>query len=804
MLVSLRWLKDYVDIELSIDELVDRLTMSGLEVEAVHETGPAFSNIVTAKIISVKPHPNAEKCFLCEVTTGDATYPIVCGAGNIRTGQMVPLAKAGSTIPGGYTIKSSKIRGELSEGMLCSEQELGIGDDATGIMILSKDYSPGWDLSDILDLKDTVFDIGITPNRSDCLSIIGIAREVAAITGAKLRYPESVMQENGEDIHGITSVTILDPDLCPRYSARMIGNVAIKPSPLWMRQRLEAVGLRSINNIVDITNFVMMEWGQPLHAFDFRFLEEGRIVVRRSHAGEMFVSLDEKERVLRPDTLMICDGVKPVAIAGIMGGLNTEVKENTETILLESAYFNPSSIRKSAKWLGMNTDAAFRFGRGVDPEGVIRASNRAAQLMAELSGGTVCKGCIDQYPMRVQTAADILLRVKRVNDVLGTNIDACEIVSILKSIEMSIDEEDSGRYHVTPPTYRVDIAREIDLIEEIARLYGYDKVTVTLPAITSMTVERDRKGILEERIREILRGCGYSEIISYSFITPESVDILGIKENDERRNLVRIKNPLTEDQSVMRSTLTFSLLEVMKKNAYAGCFNLRMFEIGRIFIHQKEGNLPIEKNRIGGLITGLKGDDLWSLKERNIDFYDLKGCIETILYDLKISGFEFNSRHQEPFLHPGKSCGLFIGSQLLGFFGEVHPDVLVRMDFKSPALVFEMDMDILAKYFSGKIVYHDLPKFPSVMRDVAFLVQQELEADEILRIARNENKELLEKVSVFDVYSGKSIPEGMKSLGLRFSYRAPDRTLTDEEVSQIHSLIVKGMVDLTGAKIRGE
>lgn len=803
MLVSLRWLKDYVDIELSIDELVDRLTMSGLEVDAVHETGPAFSNIVTARIIALKPHPNADKCFLCEVSTGNATYPIVCGAGNIRTGQMVPLAKVGSTIPGGYTIKSSKIRGELSEGMLCSEQELGVGDDATGIMILSKDLYPGRDLADILDLKDTVLDIGITPNRSDCLSIIGIAREVAAITGAKLKYPDSTVQEHGEDINHVTSVAIIDPDLCPRYSARMISNVAIKPSPLWMRQRLEASGLRSINNIVDITNFVMMELGQPLHAFDFRFLEEGRIVVRRSHAGELFVSLDEKERLLRPDTLMICDGVKPVAIAGIMGGLNSEIKEDTETILLESAYFNPSSIRRSAKWLGMNTDAAFRFGRGVDPEGVIRASNRAAQLMVELGGGRVYKGCIDQYPMRVQTAVNIPLRVKRVNDILGTDINAPEIVRIMKRIEMVVHKEGDGRYRVNPPSYRVDITREIDLIEEIARLYGYDRVLVTLPAVSAMTAEKDRKRFLEERVREVLRGVGFSEVITYSFISPESVDILGLKD-DERRNLVQIKNPLTEDQSVMRSTLMYSLLEVMRKNAYAGCFNLRLFEIGRIFIHKGEGELPIEKNRIGCLITGLKGDDLWSLKEGNADFYDLKGCIYNLLDDLKISGFEFNSHHHEPFLHSGKSCGLFIGNQLLGFLGEVHPNVLVRMDIKNPALVFEMDMDILTKYFSGKIIYHDLPKFPSVMRDVAFLVQQGMEADEMLRIAHNKNKELLEKVSVFDVYSGKSIPEGMKSLGLRFSYRASDRTLTDEEVSQIHSLIVKGMVDLTGAKIRGE
>ncbi|MCX5835894.1 MAG: phenylalanine--tRNA ligase subunit beta, partial [Deltaproteobacteria bacterium] len=576
------------------------------------------------------------------------------------------------------------------------------------------------------------------------------------------------------------------------------------PSPLWMRRRLEAVGLRAINNIVDITNFVMMEWGQPLHAFDFRFLEEGRIVVRRSWEGEGFTSLDEKERILRPDTLLICDGVKPVAIAGIMGGLNSEVKEDTETILLESAYFNPSSIRISAKWLGMNTDAAFRFGRGVDPDGVIRASDRAAQLMAELAGGTVCKGCVDEYPRTVQTAAHIPLRVKRVNDILGTDIEDDEIVGALKTIEMEVHKKGKGRYDVTPPTYRVDITREIDLIEEVARLYGYDRIPVTLPDVSVMTSAGERKKILEYRIREVLKGSGYSEIITYSFISPDSVNILGLNEDDERRNLVKIKNPLTEDQAVMRSTLVYGLLEAMKKNAYAGCFKLRVFEMGRIFIHKREGELPVEKNRLGGLLTGLRNDDIWSSKEMNGDFYDLKGCIENILDDLKMPGVHFTSGHGESLLHPGKSCAIYAGNQMLGFLGEIHPDILIKMDLKNPTVVFEMDMDVLAACYSGLIVYHEPPKFPSVTRDVAFLVPQRLEAEEMLRLSRSTNKELLEKVSIFDVYSGKSIPQGMKSLGLRFAYRASERTLTDDEVNEIHGAIIKRMVDVTGAKIRGE
>jgi len=507
---------------------------------------------------------------------------------------------------------------------------------------------------------------------------------------------------------------------------------------------------------------------------------------------------------------MICDGVKPVAIAGVMGGVNSEVKEDTKTILLESAYFNPSSIRKTSKWLGMNTDAAFRFGRGVDPGGVVRASNRAAQLMAKFAGGTVCRGCIDEYPKTVPSAVNIPLRVKRTNDILGTQIEASEIVKILKRLEMEVHHGGDGCYHVTPPTYRVDIEREIDLIEEVARLYGYDRVPVTLPNASVMTSVNDGRKEFEERMRGILRGSGYSEIITYSFVAPESVDILGLKENDDRRKLVIIRNPLTEDQSVMRSTLVYGLLQAMKKNAHAGTNALRVFEMGRIFFHKKEGELPLERNRLGCLLAGLRYEDIRpgeSIQTESAihgDFYDLKGCVENILDDLRIRDVEFTSFHEEPFLHPGKSCAISSGSQILGFLGEMHPDVCAKMDVKTPAVVVEMDMDALAEHYSGEIVYRDLPKFPSVTRDVAFVVGREMEAKEMLHIARRANKELLEKVSIFDVYTGKSVPCGMKSLGLRFSYRASDRTLTDDEVNEIHREIVKNMVDVTGAKIRGE
>ncbi len=633
--------------------------------------------------------------------------------------------------------------------------------------------------------------------------MIGIAREVAAITGKKLKYPVIEIRESEEDINSITSVKIIDSDLCPRYTARMIKDVQIGPSPVWMKTRLEAVGLRSINNVVDVTNFVMLEMGQPLHSFDFRFLEEGRIVVRKSIQDEEFISLDGKARKLDADTLLICDGVKPVAIGGIMGGLNSEVKDDTQVVFLESAYFNPSSIRRSARRLAMPTDAAFRFERGIDPEGVLNALNRAAQLIADLSGGKVCKNYIDEYPSKIPAVKDIPLKLSRINATIGTAIESKEVVKILQSIGMDVKETDKEYYLVTPPTCRVDITREIDLIEEIARLYGYDKVPVTLPDVAVTEITAIPRLNLEERIRAVLTGTGYNEIINYSFITPRSVDYLGLKENDERRKLVHIKNPLAEDQSVMRTTMIFALLDTLKKNANNGCFNLKLFEIGRIFLNCGEGKLPEERNILAGLLSGTIGDDLWNSK-LNADFYYIKGCIENILSDLKINGCRFVADNPEPFLHPGKSANLYLNNNRLGYLGEVHPDVQEKMDLKVKPYLFEIYLDILVNNIAENITYKEISKYPAVTRDVAFLLESGIQADYMLDIVLNQREDLLENVSIFDIYAGKGLPEGTKSLGLRFSYRSPYKTLTDLEVNNAHEKIVHNIINRTGAKIRGE
>ena len=802
MLVSLRWLKDYVDIDIAPSMLADHLTMAGLEIDGIRETAPDFSGVVVAKILSLKPHPNADKLSLCEMTTGSEILSIVCGARNIQVGDIVPLAKVGATIPGGYTIKRSNLRGEQSEGMLCSEEELGIGPDHTGIMILPSGLTLGQDLVDALDLYDTILDIGITPNRSDCLSVMGVAREIAAITGAEIKMPQITIKENSDDINGITSIQIMDPDLCPRYTARIIKDITIRPSPAWMRRRLESVGLRAINNVVDITNFVMLEYGQPLHAFDYRFLEEGRIVVRKSREGEKFTSLDEKERTLRAGTLMICDGVKPVAIAGIMGGLNSEVKEDTQMVLLESAYFNPTSIRKSSRWLGMGTDAAFRFERGIDPEGVVRALDRAAQLMADLSGGVVCQGYIDEYPTKIKSTRDIPLNAKKVQNILGKDISPEVIINVLERLGMKVEKEDDLHYRVSPPTFRVDIAREIDLIEEIARLYGYDQIPATLPVGGVLSAEAGSRKIIEEKTRSVLNGYGYSEVITYSFIPASAMDQLGLPEGDARRQAVVIRNPLTEDQSIMRTTILYSLLETMRRNVNNGCSDLKIFEMGRTYLSRQAGMLPVEKNKIGGLLTGARFDNSWHHAGIESDFYDLKGCLEGLFDQLRITSLKFQPDIREPFLHPGRSCCITAGDEVVGYLGEVHPDVLNSMDVKKRVVVFEMDLDVLAGLFSDVLSYQDISKYPSSSRDTAFLVSCDLTAEEMINISLDMHEELLEKVTIFDVYSGKGIPGDMISLGLRFSYRAYDRTLTDQDVNQVHNAIVQRIVENSGAIIR--
>lgn len=803
MRLSLNWLRDYIRISMTAGELADRLTMAGFEVESVEPVSPGFSGVVVAKILSVRPHPNSETLSLCDVTVGGSRLPIVCGAPNVREGILVPLARVGATLPGGYTIKSTRIRGELSEGMLCSEEELGIGGDTSGILVLPEGLVPGLDLAKALNLEDTVLEVSVTPNRPDCLSVLGMAREVAALTGERVRYPDISMVESDEDIRDFASVEIQDPDLCPRYTARMVRGITIGPSPGWMRLRLEAAGMRAINNAVDVTNFVMLECGQPLHAFDFRYLEEGRIVVRGSRDNEEFVSLDEKVRVLDGKTLMICDGVKPVAIAGIMGGLNSEVKEDTGTVLLESAYFSPSSIRRSSKRLGMSTEAAYRFERGIDPEGVLWALNRSARLLAELSGGRVCRGWIDVYPKKVVSPKDIPLRTERVNRVLGTGLTAGQVKKTLKNLGMKIETRGKGEYAVTPPTCRVDLAREIDLIEEVARIAGYDKVPVTMPPLAARNRADDGRRETLSLVRAVMNGSGYSEAIHYSFISPLSADILGLAGDDRWRKFVRIRNPLAEDLSVMRTNLLTGLLQAVRRNIHGGNPDLKLFETGSVFYDRGPGILPEEEPRIGGVLTGLRYSGQWSEKGEEGDFHDLKGVLERMFQVLKTGEVLYRSGGSPPFLHAGRSCLVEAGGRTLGFLGEIHPAVLDRMDIQQRVTAFELDLACLPAREGREIRFKEILRYPAVSRDVALLVDEAMESADILRIVNESGEKDLESVKIFDVYSGKGIPGGMVSIGVRMTYRSPEGTLTDDRITGVHERIVERLIAGTKGKVRG-
>jgi len=801
MKVSLNWIKDYVDIPMGVKDLVDLLTMAGLEVEEAVSMGQGFEKVVVAEIQTIRKHPNADKLSLVQAKTDQGRFSIVCGAKNIREGQSVPLALVGARLPNGVEIKKSKIRGEVSEGMLCSEIELGLGPDATGIMILSSELPLGANLGEALGLRDTILDISITPNRPDCLCVIGVAREIAALTQQKVKYPSLALLDRGEEIHQKTSVTIADPDLCPRYVARVIEGVNIGPSPFWMSNRLEKVGVRSINNVVDVTNYVMMENGQPLHAFDFNLLEERKIVVRRAKEGEEFVTLDGVKRTLDREMLMICDGVKPVAIAGVMGGLNSEIKEDTKVVLLESAYFNPAGNRRTAKQLGLETEAAYRFGRGIDYGGCLSAANRAAQLIRELAGGKVAEGVIDVYPTPLQPHP-IPLGIQKIHQVLGTVVPAPRVSTYLKGLELEVQEKDGDILTVTPPSFRGDLEREIDLIEEVARLHGYEKIPITLPKGPPSSEVRNRALLLEKKTTDLLIHHGYHEVITYSFTSPTSGDFLGLPQEDMRRRHLRILNPLTEDFSVLRTSLIPGLLETARYNLSRKNSNLKLFELKKIFLPQEGEKLPREAKYLSGLALGLDRDLHWSTVPRSVDFYDVKGCIEDLFEVLQIRDVKIVRAEGIPYLHPGKSSRILTERETLGVMGEVHPQVMRQYDLPGKAYLFEIDFEQLAKGAGEEKRFRSLAKFPAVYRDLSMVVDEGLEVASVTEAIWTLQQPFIDEVSLFDVYLGAPIPAGKKGISYRLRYQASDRTLTDEEVNRYHEKIISQLMEIFNAELR--
>ena len=800
MKVTLNWLKEYVDFDLSADELSHRLTMVGLEVDAMEHHGDGLDSVIVARLADVSPHPDAERLTICKVETGSATIQVVCGAKNHKTGDLVALAQVGTVLPGDFKIKKSKIRNQESFGMLCSTKELGLGGDAEGIMILPSDLPIGRPVFEVLGMKDVMYEIGLTPNRSDCLSVVGVAREVSAMVGKPLHLPEPDLHESSAHASDKASVIIEDADLCPRYAARLIEGVKIGPSPDWMVRRLETVGMRSINNVVDITNFVMMELGQPLHAFDFNLLRKQRIVVRRAGQGDKFTTLDGQERTLEASDLVICDGVGPVALAGVMGGLDSEVQDDTKDILLESAYFNPVSIRRTSKRLGLHTESSHRFERGTDVDMVPLALDRAAALIADLAGGTIAMGAVDVYPEQIARRT-VTITPARTSEVLGLELGVGDISDKLSAIDLKCEPVD-GSLLVEIPNFRPDLEREIDLIEEVARLVGYDQIPVTMP-VSSLTCQQLPAHLtLERKVRDQMTRLGYCEVINYSFFNAGCLDRIGLSEKDPRRQNVRILNPLAEDQSVMRTTLVPSLLETAARNLAYRSEDLALFELRPVFQPSDDADLPQESLRLAAILCGRREPLGWAQSDVKVDFFDMKGAIEELLSSLRITGMTWNSQSDETYYHPGKSCTLYSGDRLLGTLGEVHPEVLYEFDLGQSAILCDLDVEALFEVGGSKIQFQPLSRFPDVQRDSAFLVDTGISAQQVLTVLGRVKIKDLEKIELFDVYSGEGIPQGKKSLAIRASYRALDRTLTDELIQNLHGKLVKAMEKELSAELR--
>jgi phenylalanyl-tRNA synthetase beta chain len=808
MRVSWKWLNELVDINLKPEELAEVMTMSGVAVEGIEYLNKGVRGVIVGLIQEIYPHPQADKLSVCKVSVGDVILTIVTGASNVKVGQKVPVAVPGAVLPE-KKIERAVFRGLESEGMLCSADELGMDADKLppeqrdGILILAEECPVGADIVPLLGLDDIVLELELTPNRADCLSMINVAREVAALTGGRLKLPEIEKSGASQACEALIKINIQDQDLCKRYVGRVIEHVQIKESPLWLKQRLLAAGVRPINNIVDITNYVMMEMGQPLHAFDYDCLADKTIIVRRAADGEEITTLDGKKRELTPEMLVIADAHKPVGIAGVMGGLESEVTAQTKTILLESAYFHGPSIRRTSNALALRSEASLRFEKGVDLEQVSLAADRACQLMAQLGAGVPVEGQVDCYP-HPEERYPIRLRLERVNSILGTDLGETEVEKILKALNITILERDLEGWHVFTPSYRRDLELEIDLIEEIARLNGYDKIPTTLPYGATTQGAKNAEQRLHDRISEIMVGQGLFEVITYSFINPRHLDWLYLPPGHELRQTVVVSNPLSEEQGIMRTTILPGLLETVKRNINKRNKNLKLFELGKVYLSSGfpgERKLPQEKWVLGAISTGKK-EKTWAYGEENYDFFFLKGVAENIFSSLGLGDVSFVKSENNPSLHPGRCARIIVGGKKVGFIGEVHPLVLEKYGIEQRAAVFSLYLDELIGLVSEAVRYQPVPRFPAVTRDLAIVVPEAVEAGQVLGVIKDTGKTLLKNISLFDVYRGQQIREGYKSLAFSLTWQAEDRTLTDEEVNKLHREIEAALARELGADLR--
>ncbi len=823
MQILLSWLKDFVDFELAPEELAEKLTMLGLETNLQKDPSEKSATldfaegIVVARIEKIEPHPNADKLVLCQVRAGEGEnpLPIVCGATNIKEGDVVPLALSGARLPGGIKVEKVKIRGQVSRGMMCSERELGIGEDHSGIMILSPDQPLGKPLAEALSegsggsaSEEEILELDLTPNRGDALSVIGVAREIAALLDVPLRYPESRPEEDGPEISTLVSVSIDDFNACPRYVARLVRGVKIEPSPEWMQKRLEAGGIRAINNVVDVTNYILLELGQPLHAFDLQKLKDSRIIVRLAERGEKFTTLDGENRSLFSDSLLICDGDGPVALAGIMGGLESEVTEDTQDVLIESAFFSPVFIRRTSQKLGIGTEASRRFERTVDPLGQARAADRAARLMAEICGGTVCKGLLDVHK-ELYRPKEIWFRAKEVPRHLGGKLDVDEYASYFRRLEMKVERESGGsgeveRLKVEIPSFRPDLQQEIDLIEEIARLYGYDKIKPTLPRFRMEPMRKIPKEDLRRRWSNMLADLGFTEVVNYNFDSRDNMDRLNLPQDHPLRNAVQILNPISENESLLRYSMIPRLLNNLKFNLSRGMDTVRIFEFNKVFAPGKE--MASETNMLSGLISRGEEKSFWSLSCPEDGFYEIKGLVETLVDRLHFPGTRLeplsSGKQGCPYIMAKKGLRLMIGKDIAGFVGEIHPDVQEKFEIKQKVFIFDLNFDILAGAARQVSRLRKPPRYPGVKRDIALVVDEEMDAEDVIRVIRKMKDKLVESVEIFDVYRGKNIPEGKKSMAFRIWYQSRDRTLTDEEVNALHSKLARRIEERLDARIR--
>ena len=800
MKVTVNWLKEYVDITLPVAELAERLTMAGLESELVPVIGGHWDNIVVGQITAVNPHPNADRLTLPTVDLGTEQVTVVCGAPNLRIGDKVAFARVGAQLADGHTgqlstLQSARIRGVDSSGMVCSEKELGISDRHEGIMVLPAEAPLGAPLADYLG--DTVLDLDVTPNRPDCLSVIGIAREVAALTGQSVHLAEPDYQEAGPSVEEQVTVEITSADLCPRYCASLIRGVQVAESPGWMQQRLLACGMRPINNIVDITNYVMLEYGQPLHAFDYDRIRGSKIIVRRAANGEKLVTLDGEERVLSGDMLVIADGERTVALAGVMGSSNSEVTQGTTSVLLESASFNPASIHYTGRTLRLPSEACMRFERGIRPELTLPALQRATQLMADLAGGEVARGVVDVYPGK-REPEPILLPTDEVKRLLGVDFSLNQMVEALTLLGFDCQPGTSAlEILVTVPYWRSDIRLAVDLIEEIARIAGYDNIPATM--LSQPIPPQNPEPIigLKRQLSRNLAGYGFQEIISYSLTSWEMLNKLSPDDRPLEPVPLRVANPMTAEQEYLRTNLRANLLTALSANRRHEEGGIKLFELGRVYLPRLQ-DLPDEREILCGLLSGPGFEKSWQGGDQPLDFYQAKGIVEGLLSQLDVAAsFEHSL---DGSLHSTRQAAIIVGSSKLGVVGEVHPKVLENFEITEVAYLLEIDLSVLLPLTISPRMFRPIPRFPAVVRDVALLVGDAVTNQQVIDVIKG--FPLVEQVTIFDVYSGEQVPRGKKSLAYRITFQSPAHTLTDDEVNGVQRQILDKLAGDLGASLR--